>query len=105
MINIFGYGDRNITGYSTKWKNWASVLSLTTCILCAEKHGTIYAADEIPSDLPMHFLYKCYLKPMRVRAAGTATNMGLNGADAFIVYTGKLPWYYITKKGQRMPDG
>lgn len=98
MINIFDYGDRIIIGDSTNWKNWVSVLSLTTCQPCAEKHGTIYEVNEIPPDLPMHFFCKCYLAPMRTRTAGTATTMGLNGADAFLVYTGKLPGYYVTKE-------
>lgn len=101
MINIFDYGDRKIIGNSRKYKNWVSVLSLTTCQPCAEKHGTIYEIDEIPTDLPMHYFCKCYLTPMRTRTAGTATNMGLNGADAFIVYTGELPGYYVTKDGAK----
>lgn len=101
MISSFNYGDRRIIGGSTRRKNWVSALSLTTCEPCAEKHGTIYEMDEKPSELPMHYYCKCYLAPMRTKTAGTATSMGLNGVDAYLVYTGKLPGYYVTKKEAR----
>ena len=34
--------ERHISGDSTKWKNWMSVLAPTTCLECAALHGTIY---------------------------------------------------------------
>jgi len=35
---------------------------------------------------------------MRTKIAGTATNMGQNGVDAYLLKNGKLPGYYVLKK-------
>ena len=37
--------DRNIRGFSEKWANWMSILSITTCQKCVEGHGTIAPAS------------------------------------------------------------
>ena len=35
---------------------------------------------------------------MRTKKVGTATDWGFDGADAWVMYRGKLPDYYITKE-------
>ena len=57
------YGDRQISGNSTKWKNWICKFKLTTCIPRKKKHGTIYPFDAAFEGL--HFHCYCELLPMR----------------------------------------
>ena len=42
---IDGFDVRMIT-YSTKWRNWAAILDLKTCMSCRKLHGKIYGSDE-----------------------------------------------------------
>ena len=83
---------------SAKYKNWISVLGLTTCPDCRSMHGKIYSADEvIKPKPPMHFKCKCKIKWIKALYAGTATKKGNDGADWWLKWMGKLPGYYITK--------
>ena len=45
-----------------------------------------------------HLNCYCVYVPMRTKRAGTATNMGMGGADVALVYSGELPDYYVTKQ-------
>ena len=36
--------------------------------------------------------------PMRTKDVGTSSDRGFDGADAWVMYRGKLPDYYITKE-------
>ena len=93
------FGDIQIRGNSTKWKNWMCMFLPTTCVPCMEKHGTIYPYDA-PFD-PLHIHCYCKLVPMRCMAAGKATSAKEAGVDLFLKNTGKLPVKYITKEYAR----
>lgn len=89
--------DKLLGGDSTNWKNWMSELSPTTCKDCVKLHGKIYPIEEFVP-LPLHINGKCQVVPMRTKIAGTATNMGQNGVDAYLLKNGRLPGYYVLKK-------
>ncbi len=92
--------DRELRGNSTNWANWESKLTGTTCKLCEEKHGTIYDISilKYKSEIAAHQKCKCEYVPMRTLKVGTSTDLGENGADAYLVKYRKLPDYYIDKK-------
>lgn len=91
--------DRELCGDSTRWKNWMSALTLTTCKECVKKHGTIFPFDvEEKRYIPIHPNGKCKIVPMRTKKVGTATIEGVLGADVFLTYDRSLPDNYITKK-------
>ena len=101
--------DKVLDGDSANWKNWMSELSPTTCEDCVKLHGKIYPMKMFVP-LPLHINGKCKVVPMRTKVAGTATNMGQNGVDVYLLEHGKLPGYYLTKKdaelnGWRAPKG
>ena len=90
--NLFLKGD------SKNYKNWQSTyLSITTCEDCRGKHGKIYDFNE-DTYQPEHERCRCYIVPMRTKRVGTATEDGWNGADAWLMYQGRLPSNYITKQ-------
>ena len=33
--------DKELSGDSTKWANWMAQFTLTTCLFCIKKHGSI----------------------------------------------------------------
>ncbi len=91
--------DRDVKGDSKTWENWQSRLSETTCMDCRRGHGTIR---------PLHFFLfrkimkhnycQCMYVPMRTKEVGKATERGVEGADMYLMYTGKLPDYYVSKE-------
>ncbi|MBQ7343910.1 MAG: phage head morphogenesis protein [Clostridia bacterium] len=89
--------DKDLEGNSSTWKNWMSALTPTTCTDCAKKHGTIFSfyIDE-RMYVPAHINGQCKIVPMRTKVVGTATIDGALGADAFLIYTKRLPKNYIT---------
>ena len=95
--------DRDIQGYSYRWANWKSMLTIFTCKYCVEHHGMIVDISILDNtyEVNAHERCKCVYVPMRTKTVGTATNMGYNGADAQIFYMKKLPSYYISKKQAR----
>lgn len=99
--NIFQ--DRNLSGNSTRWANWMSKLSKTSCQYCVEKHGTIVDISILnyKTNVEAHIRCKCVYVPMRTIKAGTATTMGYSGADAVLFYLKRLPDYYVDKKTAR----
>ena len=48
---------------------------------------------------------RCRVVAMRALSAGTATYMGVQGADWVLKHYNKLPEYYITTKKQKSLDG
>lgn len=89
--------DRNLLGDSVNWKNWMSVLKMSTCRDCAKKHGTVYPIstnDYI--NCPAHTNCLCKIVSMRTKLVGTATENGKFGADVYLTYTNRLPDYYIS---------
>ena len=90
--------DPYIIGDSEKWKNWQSIYKEPrTCKPCEDKHGKIYTFDS-RSYIPEHLRCRCKIAPMRTKQVGTVTAEGWNGADAWLMYKGRLPDNYITKK-------
>jgi len=91
--------DRDLRGDSTRWANWMSRLAINTCKYCVDHHGDIvdisYVIDKV--NVLTHVCCNCKYVPMRTLKAGTATSMGHNGADAYLMYFNKLPDYYISK--------
>ena len=95
--------DRKICGYSIKWANWMSKLTLYTCLYCAQQHGKIVDISilENKTEVNAHENCQCEYVPMRTKTAGTATELEMDGADAYIVRFGRLPDYYVNKQTAR----
>ena len=90
--------DLKLGGDSTTWKNWQSqYINLTTCQDCRKNHGKIYDF-EAEQYQPEHERCRCSIIPMRTKKVGTATDWGFDGADAWLMYEGRLPDYYVTKE-------
>lgn len=90
--------DPYLSGDSTKWKNWQSnYKEPKTCIKCENRHGQIYPYHATLYDLE-HLHCRCKVVPMRTKKVGTATEAGWDGADAWLMYRGRLPDNYITKE-------
>ena len=90
--------DPYLNGDSTTWNNWQSMYKEPRAWHpCEDKHGKIYAFDS-KRYIPEHLHCRCEIIPMRTIKVGEATSEGWNGADAWIMYKGRLPDNYITKK-------
>jgi len=82
---------------SKQWKNWITVEDEKRCWECEKYHGKIYPITEKPNPRPpVHPWCRCSLEVMSALLAGTATDKGVEGADWFLKYYGKLPEYYIS---------
>lgn len=82
---------------SNNYKNWIASLDLKTCLECKSYHGKIWNINESPDNKPpLHPNCRCLITPMKAIKSGTATNIGLNGADWYIKKYNKLPNYYIS---------
>lgn len=93
-----GFDVRMIT-YSTKWRNWAAILDLKTCLSCRKLHGKIYGPDEqIDPEPPLHENCRCEIKQLQAIYAGYATRNGQDGADYWLTKYDMLPEYYMTKE-------
>ena len=92
--------DKELHGNSLKWANWMSKLLPNSCRYCVEQHGKIVDVSvlENKSEVEAHSNCQCIYVPMRTKAVGTATDRGMDGADAHIAYTGHLPDYYVNKQ-------
>ena len=85
--------------YSEKWKIWVSKLDVLTCLICRKQNGKIYALEErVIPEPPIHPNCRCIIERLKTLYAGTATNVGANGADWYLKRYGKLPSYYMTKE-------
>ena len=88
--------DRNYL-QSRNWKHWLTIDDEKRCLKCEKYHGKVYHITENPNPKPpMHFFCRCRIVTMSALSAGTATDMGVKGADWHLKYLGKLPDYYIT---------
>ena len=97
-MSFIATADEKLHGDSEKWKNWESHYEEpNTCIVCKDMHGKIYPFSS-KTYIPEHFLCRCKIVPMRTKEVGTVTQYGWNGADAWLMYQGVLPNYYVTKK-------
>lgn len=90
--------DPYLKGDSINWKNWQSLYKEPrTCSPCEDKHGKIYPYNSL-SYVPEHLRCRCEIVPMRTINVGEVTNEGWNGADAWLMFEGRLPDNYITKE-------
>lgn len=64
-----------------------------------QKHqGKIYLLyDIIPEEPPLHPNCRCSVQRLEAKTAGTATKIGLRGADWWLKTFRQLPGYYITE--------
>ncbi|MBQ2676861.1 MAG: minor capsid protein [Clostridia bacterium] len=84
---------------SSKYKNWITKLDLKTCLICRSMHGKIYLAEDFAIlEPPIHPNCRCTIELMKAITVGTATINGIDGADWWIKFTGKLPDYYVSQK-------
>ena len=92
--------DKELNGDSLNWANWQSSLSIVTCQYCKDQHGKICDISILngKTNVNAHPNCICIYVPMRTKAVGTATDMGLDGADFYLMFFGALPGYYIDKK-------
>lgn len=97
MEYTYSRPDEFIQGNSINFRNWQSKLNDDKiCQDCAEKHGKIYVYQVWPYQ-PRHLYCRCMILPMRTKIVGTATERGWDGADAWLMYQGRLPDYYISE--------
>ena len=89
--------DRELWGDSINWANWMSKLALNSCQYCVEQHGKIVdiSALENKTAVNAHPNCQCEYVPMRTKQVGTATDWGIEGADAYLYHFGRLPDYYV----------
>ncbi len=83
---------------SSKWKEYKLGATLTHCATCYDRNNKIYEAYYNEPKLPEHDNCKCYLEWLKSLGVGKATELGINGADFYLKYYGRLPEYYITKQ-------
>ena len=91
--------DINLYGNSKTWANWMSTLSPTSCKFCIKQHGRILQIIIIQysRDVNAHPNCQCIYVPMRTKAHGTATLLGKQGVDEYLVIYNRLPSNYITQ--------
>ena len=83
---------------SDRWVNWVSVIDFKSCYLCKNNNGKIRSKwERQPNYPPVHDKCRCAIVRMKALLAGTATDMGTNGADWYLKYLKRLPPYYISK--------
>lgn len=99
LINDFGQ-DKELWGDSVNWANWMSMLAFNTCQYCVEQHGKIVDVSVLENkrSVNAHPNCQCEYVSMRTKQVGTATDWGMEGADAYLFYVGHLPDYYVDKQ-------
>ena len=91
IINAVDGFEPGVKTRSTKWENWLAELDLYTCIECRRLHGKILGEDEfIPVRPPLHDRCRYRVEPLCAVFPGYATRNGLDGADYWLKYFGKL---------------
>ena len=98
--------DRNLLGDSFNWANWMSKLAFNTCQYCVEQHGKIVDISVLKNktEVNAHPNCQCEYVPMRTTQVGTATDWGMEGADAYLYHLGRLPDYYVDKQTAQQSD-
>lgn len=83
---------------SLQYKYWKSVIDLRRCMECKKHQGKIYLLyDIIPEEPPLHPNCRCSVQRLEAKTTGTATKIGLRGADWWLKTFRQLPGYYITE--------
>ena len=90
--------DRDLRGRSINWANWMSKLTLFTCLDCAQQHGKIVEISmfENKTTVNAHKNCQCEYVSMRTKQVGAVTDLGMEGADSYLYYFGRLPDYYVS---------
>lgn len=87
---------------SKNWKQWVTNIGPTTCGICKNSNGKIYAInDDNFEKPPIHDNCRCTMVVLKAVEAGNATKDGINGADFWMKYLDRLPDYYISKEELR----
>lgn len=82
---------------SRNWGIWISEEDIQRCEECERLHGkVIYMHPKPAPSPPLHPACRCRIEIMKALRAGTATDLGVKGADWYLKYYNKLPEYYIT---------
>ncbi|MBR2476856.1 MAG: phage head morphogenesis protein [Clostridia bacterium] len=82
---------------SKKWKTWKAMMDDKICFTCKKMNGKIYDMNEKPNPTPpVHLFCRCIITKLKSKMAGTATALGVNGADWYLKMHNKLPDYYIS---------
>lgn len=86
--------------YSANWTIWRAIIKPTACLACATRNGKIFSFDDLRriGEPQLHQNCRCFLMRMQAIKAGTATELGTNGADWWIKYLNELPDYYLTRE-------
>lgn len=89
--------DKMLSGGSFNFANWMSVLLPNSCRYCVDQHGKIVDISilENKSEVQAHPYCQCIYVPMRAKAVGSTTDLGMNGADVYLMNYGRLPDYYV----------
>jgi hypothetical protein len=92
--------DRELWGDSINWANWMSKLAFNSCQYCVEQHGKTIDISVLNNKtyVNAHPNCQCVYVSMRTKQVGTATNWGMEGADAYLYHLGRLPDYYVNKQ-------
>ncbi len=102
IVNILNnlMQDKDLGGDSTKWANWQSMLTLTTCLMCVKNHGKIVdiSVMENKKRVNAHPNCKCVFVPMRTKKVGTSSDMGIDGVDVYLFFYNQLTEYYVSKE-------
>lgn len=102
IMNAMDGFEPAMRSYSTRWRNWIAELDLRTCLRCRNLHGKVFDADEmIYEEPPLHDRCRCRIEQLIAVFPGYATRNGLEGADYWLKYYGKLPKYYLTKQAAK----
>lgn len=84
---------------SENYLMWKAIIDLRTCRPCRVLHGKVYPRGQpVNPDPPLHPRCRCAIRALQALFAGTATKRGMDGADWWLKYRGKLPEYYINKQ-------
>lgn len=91
--------DLDLAGNSKNYANWMAHLEYNTCLFCIANHGRIVNITILDDEKSVmaHPYCRCVYVPMRTKYAGTATQMGVYGADFVLAAFNRLPEYYVTK--------
>ena len=94
------FQDKKLVGRSSRWANWQSMLTPTSCRTCIKNHGKIVSIVVLShgNRVNEHDRCICIYVPMRTKTIGSATSMGENGPDVQLKYFNRLPTYYVTKE-------
>lgn len=84
---------------SENWQSWKALVDIKTCLTCRENNGKLYKVGvKVSPWPPVHPHCRCIIERLFAILAGTATDIGMDGADWFLKTQGKLPEYYISKE-------